>query len=256
MRRPARYVITVSALGASANGDPMEIKEAIILAGGLGTRLRSEVSDVPKPMAPIAGRPFLEFVLTQLIQQGFERVILSVGYKSECIIDHFGDSWGPISLAYCIEDSPLGTGGAMSKAFHLVKGERALVLNGDTLLDEDFDRLEACHRKNAATLTLFVREIEDGGRYGVCALDGDRLKGFEPGQPGKPGCINAGSYLIETSMMQALDAKPPYSFESEIMPRLAEDGQAFTVPTSAKFIDIGVPDSYRLAQSFIPDIGL
>ena len=132
MHRPARYVITVSALGASANGDPMEIKEAIILAGGLGTRLRSEVSDVPKPMAPIAGRPFLEFVLTQLIQQGFERVILSVGYKSECIIDHFGDSWGPISLAYCIEDSPLGTGGAMSKAFHLVKGERALVLNGDT----------------------------------------------------------------------------------------------------------------------------
>jgi D-glycero-alpha-D-manno-heptose 1-phosphate guanylyltransferase len=234
----------------------MKTKEAIVLAGGLGTRLRSAVSDVPKPMAPIAGRPFLEFVLTQLRQQGLERVILSVGYKSEVISAHFGTAWNGLALDYCIEDRPLGTGGAIAEAFKLLGEERALVLNGDTVLDETFSRLETCHLENGADLTLFAREIEDGGRYGVCELDGSRIRGFASGEPGKPGCINAGSYLIEARVLQSPLPPAPFSFESEILPNLAKTGRTFAVSTRAKFIDIGVPESYHLAQSFIPAIGI
>ena len=232
----------------------MQTQEAIILAGGLGTRLRSEVSDVPKPMAPIVGRPFLEILLTQLSQQGCKRVILSVGYKSGVITQHFGDEWDGIEIAYAIEDTPLGTGGAMAKAAQHVTGKRVFILNGDTLLDEDYSRLEACHDQNEATLSLFVREIEDGGRYGVCDLDGDRLKGFRQGLAGKPGCINAGTYLVERELLKQLKKVTPFSFETDVMPELARAQQAFVVRTDAKFIDIGVPESYRLAQSFIPAI--
>lgn len=234
----------------------MQDVEAIILAGGLGTRLRSAVADVPKPMAPVAGRPFLEIILTQLARQGLSRAVLSVGYKSDMIVSHFGQQWGGIALRYCIEDQPLGTGGAIAEALKLIDGDRALVLNGDTLLDENFAQLNDCYNRNDAAFAMFVRQIEDGGRYGVCELDGERLNGFQSGDEGTPAWINAGSYLIDTRITQEQSHAAPYSFEAEVIPRLASEGQAFVVRTSAKFIDIGIPESYRFAQSFIPTISL
>lgn len=230
------------------------VHEALVLAGGLGTRLRACVPELPKPLAPVAGRPFLEYLLVKLKSEGIRRVVLSVGYRHEVIVDHFGKTWNGLELIYAIEDTPLGTGGALALALENAESEHVLAMNGDTLVDADFQALAARRAAEDAPFAMLVREIEDAGRFGVCCIEDGRLTGFTAGTPGQSGWINAGVYCLERDFLSGLSLSLPCSFEADILPAAVEKYRMVVQSTDASFIDIGIPNSYRHAQHFIPEI--
>lgn len=226
--------------------DPME---AIILAGGFGTRLRAVVADLPKPLAPIGGRPFLAILLDQLVAQGFRHVVLSVGYKHELIEQVFGDTYLSLSLSYAVEDVPLGTGGAICLAAKHCQSAEVFVLNGDSYVDLDFLAMRDAHRAHLGQLSICAVSVPDAGRYGCLQIKADRIVGFaEKGVTG-PGVINAGAYLLAPSLV--IDGNLPKSFSFErdfLMARLSQlSPLAFVV--DGLFIDIGVPEDYARANS-------
>ncbi|GAH63146.1 unnamed protein product, partial [marine sediment metagenome] len=141
-------------------------EEAIILAGGLGTRLKSVISDIPKPMAPIHGKPFLEYLLSYLVKFKIKKVILSVGYKYQYIFDHFGDNYKGLKLLYAIEDKPLGTGGGIRNAVDHINNDHFFLLNGDTYYEVDLDKLYHLHIKEKANISLSLLPMEKFSRYG------------------------------------------------------------------------------------------
>jgi D-glycero-alpha-D-manno-heptose 1-phosphate guanylyltransferase len=225
------------------------VREAVVLAGGLGTRLRSVVSDVPKPMASIAGRPFLELLMGNLGRNGFTRVVLSVGYMADAIIGHFGDSWRGLQLAYAVEDTPLGTGGAIREALARCESPHVHVFNGDTYLGLDCDATErvwsACREP-----VIVARQVEDTARYGRLEVDADdRIVRFlEKDASGGPGLINAGCYLLPREIVAGFPDAEMFSFESDYL-RDAVSRRVFrALPTDADFIDIGTPEDYARAQ--------
>jgi len=223
--------------------------EAIVLAGGLGTRLRAEVPDLPKPMAPVAGRPFLEHILDRLGTQGVSRVILSVGFMAEVIIAHFGSSYRTIDLVYAHETEPLGTGGAIRFALTFAKAERVLVLNGDTYLSMDYQALfQACAAKGAA-LGIVVRMVPDTTRYGHCTVTDDLLVSFSEKEGAGPGLINAGVYcLTRETLSMGVDLPARFSFEQDFVAARLDKLRPIGFPVDGYFIDIGVPEDFRKAQ--------
>lgn len=230
--------------------------EAIVLAGGLGTRLRSVVADVPKAMAPVAGRPFLEHLLDMLVEAGFESAILAVGYRSEAIRGHFGERYLGMPLTYSVENRPLGTGGAMRLALRSATARDVFVANGDTFVDVDFRRMLEAHRRAAAAMTIAVHEVPDAARYGSLALDGDRVHGFrEKGRHG-PGWINAGIYLVPGSLFDRASLPDAFSFESDFLVPGVDSLKPLAFPARGLFIDIGVPEDYARAQSLFPPRGM
>jgi D-glycero-alpha-D-manno-heptose 1-phosphate guanylyltransferase len=224
--------------------------EAVVLAGGLGTRLRQVVPDLPKPMAPVAGRPFLEILLGALAAKGIDRVVLSVGHRAEAITGHFGSRWNGLEIDYAIEATPLGTGGAVRLALGRCRHDPVLVVNGDTFLDLEVDALMRRWQANGAPV-LVARAVSDTARFGRLTVDGDRLSGFaEKGVPG-PGLINAGCYLVPRNLLAALPADRPFSLETDfLVPRGPEAGFRVFV-SEGLFIDIGVPDDFSRAQSLL-----
>jgi D-glycero-alpha-D-manno-heptose 1-phosphate guanylyltransferase len=226
--------------------------QAIILAGGLGTRLRSVVSDLPKPMAGVAGRPFLSWVLDRLAAQGFRRAVLAVGYRYEAIHDHFGDSHHGLPLSYSVEDSPLGTGGAIRLAAENLDAYPVFVLNGDTFVDLDYQAMRDAHDERGAAMSVAVCRVPDVSRYGALELRGGRIVGFREKGPSGPGYINAGIYILSRQVMDMIPAQGPCSFEQQILvPRIAEIRPAAFI-TEGLFIDIGVPEDYARAQYLFP----
>ena len=222
--------------------------EAVVLAGGFGTRLRSVVPEVPKPMAPVAGRPFLEILLHALARRGVTRAVLSLGYRADLIQAHFGQRFCGIDIVCEVETVPLGTGGAIARSLRRCLGETALVVNGDTFLDLDVAALAA--RWQAQKRPLIVgRQMADTARYGRLRVDGSRLTGFQEKGPSGPGLINTGHYLLPTNLLDACGLPSAFSFEADfITPRLAElELEVFE--TTGLFIDIGVPDDYQRAQT-------
>lgn len=224
---------------------------AVVLAGGLGTRLARVVPDLPKPMAPVAGRPFLEHVLLRLAQQGVGAVILGVGYRREVIENHFGTQFAGLELHYSREDQPLGTGGAIRLAFDRFALERALVLNGDTWSEAPLDRLVAFHQARHAEISVLLTHVADCARFGTVETDADgRIQRFREKRPGaERGWVNAGIYMLEAAALGQGPDAPCFSFETELMPLSAAQGQAFGFQCEASFIDIGVPADYRRAQA-------
>lgn len=222
--------------------------QAIVLAGGLGTRLRSVVPDLPKPMAPVAGRPFLTHVLDALAAAGFEAAVLAVGYRHEVIRGHFGERYRDLALRYSVEANPLGTGGAIRLALDQVAADPVFVLNGDTWLDLDYRAMFAAHQAAAAGLTVAACEVPDVGRYGRLEVASGRIVGLrEKGERG-PGLINAGTYLVASEVVRRIPAGRAYSFERELlMPQVAEL-RPLAFVTHGRFIDIGVPEDYARAQ--------
>jgi D-glycero-alpha-D-manno-heptose 1-phosphate guanylyltransferase len=227
--------------------------EAVILAGGLGTRLRGVVDDVPKPMAPIAGRPFLEWLLDAAFEQGIRRAILSVGYRSDAIRNHFGDRYGGIELAYAVEEEPLGTGGALRRALGEVVGTAAYVLNGDTYQDLDYGTLAAARAQVPDTsLAIALRFVPEASRFGRAVVEDGRLLAFRSGGSEGPGLINAGVYLASKGLFEGCRLPDPFSFERDFLePRIDRLSPAVYV-AEGRFIDIGVPASFREAQTLIP----
>jgi NDP-sugar pyrophosphorylase family protein len=229
-------------------GDAVERQlHSIILAGGLGTRLRDAVPDVPKPMAPIRGRPFLEHLLLQLRGQGYRDVVLCVGHGAEVIRGYFGDgvAFG-VRLSYSVESEPLGTAGALRLAAQSLAGERWLMLNGDSCFGIPFEQLVAAHDRTGAIATIALRRTMEPERFGTVALDGDgQVTSFVEKAAGMTGSrlMNAGLYVIDRSLIELIPAGRAASLEREVLPGLVGRG-LYGAEFEAPFVDIGVPDDY------------
>lgn len=221
--------------------------EAIILAGGFGTRLRSVVSDVPKPMAPIGNRPFLEILLDSLIDYNFTHVVLSTGYMHEVIENHFGDQYKDLPLSYAVEKEPLGTGGGIRNALTQCNSDDIVVINGDTLFRIDYDDLARFYHAHPTRLAIVLRQVADTARYGsVCTNCCDRIDRFiEKSSIGGPGTINGGISMMNRSLLEQYPLGVPFSFEKDILQKQFNSEPFFAYVSSAYFIDIGIPEDYK-----------
>jgi D-glycero-alpha-D-manno-heptose 1-phosphate guanylyltransferase len=226
--------------------------EAIILAGGLGTRLRETVPDLPKPLAPIGARPFLTYLLDQLAKQGVRRVTLAVGHRSASIRSTLGNTYSCMTLQYSDEEQPLGTGGALRQALALAQAAQVFVLNGDTLFNVDLQAMLDLHTRYAAKLTLALKPMADTSRYGRVETEGNWVTRFvEKGNSG-PGLINGGCYLVDLHLLDDPDLPEKFSFELDFLqPRLAEV-RPLAFCSDGYFIDIGIPADYHAAQESLP----
>ncbi len=228
------------------------INEAIILAGGLGTRLKGVINDIPKPMAPINGRPFLEYVFRYLNRFPIEKVILAVGYKHEEIELVFGNEFHGISLEYAIETEPLGTGGAIANALKMATGDGIFLLNGDTFFDVNLEALYTHHQLSGSQLTLSLKPMQNFDRYGTVELKGTQIVAFNEKKPVKKGLINGGVYVLNKGLLSNSRLPTKFSFEKEIMEQgvMQFDMQAYF--SDGYFIDIGIPEDYQRAQQELP----
>lgn len=230
--------------------------EAIVLAGGMGTRLRGVVSGRPKVLAPVAGRPFLDYILEYLSHYGITHVTLSVCYKKEQIQSRYKDKFRDITIDYCEENEPLGTGGAIQKSLLCCKSEDVFVLNGDSIFWVPLDQMQAAHKKTGAAMTLTVRQVPDGSRYGRVLFDAHgRIQNFSEKNQAGPAYINGGVYYMKRRPMQTActPLTPPFSLENDVLPKLVGTGADIrAIPSDAFFIDIGIPESFEAAQTLLP----
>ncbi|MBI5773313.1 MAG: nucleotidyltransferase family protein [Verrucomicrobia bacterium] len=230
---------------------------AVILAGGFGTRIKHLLGELPKPMAPVAGRPFVEWVARYLARQGVTRAVLSTGHLAETIERHFQNApVAGMNVSCVAETSPLGTGGGVAHAIR-TSGETPaawLVLNGDSLVFADLREAAAALADDSLGGVIIGREVPDTSRYGTIISHADgTLARFEEKRPGR-GLINAGVYLFRHSLVEKFPAQTPLSMEKEIFPALLARGVRFKVlATSAPFLDIGTPESLPQADGFIAE---
>lgn len=225
--------------------------DALILAGGLGTRLRSEISDRPKVLAPINQRPFLAFLLDQLSKAGFREVILCIGYMGEAIIETFGDSYADLAITYSKEDQPLGTGGALRLGTSMLPmTTRLMVMNGDSFINADLSAYIDWFFKKNYEASLLLTEVPDSYRFGTVTVASDQVVAFEEKGPGHgPGLINAGVYLFNKKVIQSIPEGIPFSLEHDLFPCLAGlNLHCFQVKN--EFIDIGTPETYKQGPAF------
>lgn len=231
--------------------------EAIVLAGGFGTRLKPVVPELPKPMAPIGGRPFLEHQLDYWIQQGVRRFVLSVGYKASVIKNHFGQRYCDADIAYVEEDKPLGTGGALLHAVPTLQGAGSfLALNGDTYFEAPVADMIHLHTAMDADWTVALRRVDHNARYsGIQLDDHGRIREFQKrGQPNASKLINAGVYMIHPRVLRqnTLASVRPLSLEDEMLPSLLADGaRIYGCVGTGRFIDIGIPEDYEDAKRIL-----
>lgn len=217
--------------------------QAVILAGGFGTRLKSVISDIPKPMAPIRDVPFLSYILNELDKQGFTKVVLAVGYLHEIIESYYGSRYKNIEILYSVEDEPLGTGGCVKRAFDYLDDEYVFVINGDTMLKVDFKDI------NYPTNVLIVcKHMENTSRYGrIFQENGLITKFLEKGYNGE-GYINGGIYLFKRDIFQQFPMPNKFSMEKDFFEMYLENLKITVYLTKGYFIDIGIPEDYERAQ--------
>lgn len=233
------------------------MREAIVLAGGLGTRLRSVTGDnLPKPMADVANRPFLYYVLKQLKRWNTERIVLSVGHKHESIREHFNDEFIGMQLVYSVEQEPLGTGGAIRQSLKYLNGNDCFIFNGDSFFDADLDKLEEQRVSHQADLTMALKHVEKSDRYGTVKLDAQhRLVQFNDKGYVESGFMNAGIYSTTKSLLNKLPAVQKFSFEQDYLKAFAQRDVIYGLTGEGYFIDIGVPEDYAKAnQDFLHSV--
>lgn len=227
---------------------------AFVLAGGLGKRLRSVVSDRPKPMALVDGVPFLEILIDSLAAKGVRKFVLLTGYLGEIIEEHFGRYRGSgIDIAFSREDIPLGTGGPVKNAEEWAT-DPTLLVNGDTFFDGDLQELYRFHLEKSAKVTLSLFRVDDVGRYGSVEVDDKGVvKGFKEKAEGEsgPGLINAGLSLLSLEMIHGLPAGKPLSMERDVFPDLTQSGDVVGLCMDRPFFDIGTPESYKEFMLFV-----
>lgn len=227
---------------------------AIVLAGGLGTRLRGVVPDLPKPMAPINGCPFLEHQLNYWIKQGIRRFILSVGYRRDAIMAHFGSHYHGAAVDYAVEATPLGTGGGMLLAAELLADEAPfLLLNGDTFFEVELSELQTFHRDRHSDWTFSLFNSNEAGRYmGMDVAADGRITALKSGRSEVGALANGGVYLVEPGLLarSGFASGDKASLEEDILPALqALGGSFYGIHCAGRFIDIGVPaDYFRAAE--------
>lgn len=231
------------------------IKEAIVLAGGFGTRLKDVVQDVPKPMAPIQDLPFLHFLFLYLKDEGIERVVLSVGYKYEVIQEFFGKEYQGIEVEYAIEDTPLGTGGGIWNAMKMIEDDAAFVVNGDTFFDVQLNRLNQVFDGAGASFAMALKPMKNFDRYGTVEIDeSSNILAFEEKKAKEHGMINGGIYLLKKGVLESLGLENKFSFEQDFLEKFKGEVKMVATPFDNYFIDIGIPEDYHQAQSDFKEI--
>ncbi len=234
----------------------MEIKEAIILAGGLGTRLQSAVPDLPKCMAPVNGRPFLAYIIDYYSQQGIEKFIFALGHKHTVITAWLQKEYPALKMQTVIEREPLGTGGAIQLAAEKVNGKDVLILNGDTLFKVDLKALAAFHKQAASACTLALKPMVDFDRYGVVETEDDgRIKTFKEKQHYPHGLINGGVYILNTGRFRQQKRPEKFSFEKDYLERSFSAMPMYGCVQEGYFIDIGIPEDFERAQKEVTELG-
>lgn len=222
--------------------------EAIVLAGGRGTRLGNRLQGIPKPMAPIGNRPFLQVLLTRLGAAGCSRIILSVGYLHEVIQRYFGAGFGGMQLEYAIEAEPLGTGGGIRSAMRLAQERNILVLNGDTFLQIDYGKLLKSHIDLDAKLTIAAVKQEDVSRFGALVIEEGHIVSISEKGRGGPGWINGGVYVLKTDMIWPPELPDRFSFEADFLMNYVPTLKPLAFECSGFFLDIGIPADLDRAQ--------
>lgn len=232
------------------------IDQAVILAGGLGTRLRSVVSDVPKPMAPVAGRPFLEHQIDFWAAQGIRRFVLSVAYLGESIVAHFGRRYRGCEIDYAVEETPLGTGGGVLLSARMMPADRPfLLLNGDTFFQVELARIAAFHGRTKSDWTVCLFRPSEAGRYGRIEMDAEgRVLSLLDKSAAAGKFANGGVYLVNPHVLATIASQPPRkcSLETDLMPALLAAGaRVHGLECPGPFLDIGVPEDYARAAEFL-----
>ena len=224
--------------------------EGIILAGGLGTRLREAVPDLPKCMAPVAGRPFLSHVIDYLRMQGVQHFIFSLGYKWEAVRDYLADHYPTLNHTLVVEEEPLGTGGAIRLAIQKAKGENVVIANGDTLFKVDVPELSSFHLRTNAECTLALKPMQNFDRYGrVETEENGKVVSFKEKQFYTSGLINGGVYLLNKEKFLRRSFTQKFSFEKDYLERYGTEGRFYGAVQQGYFIDIGIPEDYNRAQT-------
>ena len=229
----------------------MKDVDALVLCGGQGTRLRSIIADKPKVLAPVNGRPFLSYLLDQLVNAGFRDVILCTGYKGEMVRDAFGPHYKELNIRYSHETEPLGTGGALRYALPMVKSQIVLVMNGDSYIDADLSDFLVWHFDKKFYISMILSEVSDISRYGAVKInDTQIITGFiEKSTDIKPGWVNAGIYLFSRKLIEeSIQSNVFYSLEKEMMPSLLRKVTIGGYRCKSVLMDIGTPESYKVAN--------
>lgn len=227
--------------------------EAIVLAGGLGTRLQSVITDMPKPMAPIGDYSFLFYILKWLEKNEITRVILSVGYKWESIQKEFGENFNSMDLVYSIEDSPLGTGGAIALAMKKLLENQFFIINGDTYFDIRLNDFFIFHESGGFDFSIGLKPMKNFERYGTVELDENKkIIRFKEKLPKKEGLINGGVYWANQSISKYFPTTEKFSFENDFIEKMQEQLSFGGLIKDDYFIDIGIPEDYSRAQLELP----
>ena len=228
------------------------IKEAIVLAGGLGTRLRSEVPDLPKCMAPVGGEPFIGYLTEHFRRAGIERFVFALGYKSVAFDEFFRRHFPDGGFEVSIEDQPLGTGGAIRRACTLARERTVLVLNGDTFFRIGVGGLAAAHEVHRADCTICLKPMKDFDRFGSVEIGADdRVRRFREKQFAREGLINGGVYAVDREKFLSEALPEAFSFEKDWLERSLETRRIYGLVQDEYFIDIGIPEDYRRVQQEI-----
>jgi D-glycero-alpha-D-manno-heptose 1-phosphate guanylyltransferase len=228
------------------------IEEAVILAGGLGTRLRSAVPDLPKCMAPVGSRPFIGYITDYFRRAGIERFIFALGYKSAAFEEFFEREFPDGSYTVSLEDTPLGTGGAMRQACTLAGDATVLILNGDTFFRIDLNALSSFHAAHQADCSLCLKPMQDFDRFGVVELNAEgRVRQFREKQVYRSGLINGGVYALDRESFLREELPAVFSFEKDYLEKMLDKRRLFGLEQNNYFIDIGIPEDYLRVQTAI-----
>lgn len=222
--------------------------EAVILAGGFGTRLKEVVNDIPKPMADVGGKPFLSYLLEQLVGCGCKKVIIAAGYKHEAISDFFGDKYKSLRIEYVIENKPLGTGGAILNAANAITAPGFIVLNGDSYLDLNITEFEKRSLETKSPVSIALKKMKNFDRYGTVTTEGNRIISFMEKSHCKEGLINSGIYYIDKEWYKKHAPGEVFSFEKDILEKYVSEEKISGFEFKGYFIDIGIPEDYLRAS--------
>lgn len=226
------------------------------MAGGFGKRLQSVIKDIPKPMAPVQGKPFLEYLFMFLENQGISSVILSVCYLNKKIMTHFGSKFNNINIIYSVESEPLGTGGAAELAMEKINGSEVFILNGDTLFNIDLYDFYRFHQKNRSACSIALKETLSANRYGGVIIDSNsRVTGFaEKRTNNDTTWINGGIYLIQKGVLKTKNFSGAFSIEKDYFEKHCQQDMIYGYISQGYFVDIGIPDDYQRAQNEIGNV--
>lgn len=224
-------------------------REAVILAGGLGTRLRTVVNELPKVMAPVIGKPFLHYIIQHLIRSGITHIVLSTGYLREHIIQWCEQRYPEVRITFAVEEEPLGTGGGIAHALLHCENSDILILNGDTFFDADLEGLNQIYENTGAECVLSLKAMNNFDRYGTVLMNESNLiTGFSEKRYCQEGLINAGVYLINRERFLQRGWPPKFSFEKDYLETVYREGVVYGCISEGYFIDIGIPEDYFRCQ--------